>query len=195
MAAPLVDRTVNDIIPPSDHNDVKDYIEDGAYRVKTAWTTMIGQSSSTSVDNNSIFIDSSDGHKLKHKDNSGVVTEVGRDFLPSQSTHGGKFLRTDGTNASWSSLNLLNNTFLQGRNNANSAFVDIIKINTNDKIEFGGDVEFGTLLLSAQVAPSTPSADNAYVYVTASGTTPNRVIELKTKNESGVEVTLSSVVV
>jgi len=125
---------------------------------------------------------------------SGTTLNVSN-TLPSQSTHGGKFLTTDGTNASWSNLNLLNNTFLQGRNNANSAFVDIIKINTSDKIEFGGDVEFGTLLLSAQVAPSTPSADNAYVYVTASGTTPNRVIELKTKNESGVEVTLSSVVV
>lgn len=35
MAAPLVDRSTGDIIPAADHNDVKDYIEDGTYRVNT----------------------------------------------------------------------------------------------------------------------------------------------------------------
>lgn len=35
MASPLVDRQTNDTIPASDHNDVKDYIEDGVYRVNT----------------------------------------------------------------------------------------------------------------------------------------------------------------
>lgn len=35
MAAPLVDRSTGDLIPASDHNDVKDYIEDGTYRVNT----------------------------------------------------------------------------------------------------------------------------------------------------------------
>lgn len=35
MAAPLVERSTGDVIPASDHNDVKDYIEDGTYRVNT----------------------------------------------------------------------------------------------------------------------------------------------------------------
>ena len=35
MTAPLVERATNDPIPASDHNDVKDYIEDGEYRVNT----------------------------------------------------------------------------------------------------------------------------------------------------------------
>lgn len=35
MAAPLVERSTGDIISSSDHNDVKTYIEDGAYRVNT----------------------------------------------------------------------------------------------------------------------------------------------------------------
>ena len=35
MAAPLVERSTNDTIPASDHNDVKDYVEDGTYRVNT----------------------------------------------------------------------------------------------------------------------------------------------------------------
>ncbi len=35
MAPPLVERSTGDVIPASDHNDVKDYIEDGTYRVNT----------------------------------------------------------------------------------------------------------------------------------------------------------------
>jgi len=35
ISAPLVERSTGDIIPASDHNDVKDYIEDGTYRVNT----------------------------------------------------------------------------------------------------------------------------------------------------------------
>lgn len=35
MAPPLVDRATNDLIPASDHNDVKDYLEDAAYRINT----------------------------------------------------------------------------------------------------------------------------------------------------------------
>jgi hypothetical protein len=35
MSPPLVDRSTGDIIAASDHNDVKDYIEDGTYRVNT----------------------------------------------------------------------------------------------------------------------------------------------------------------
>jgi len=35
MSAPLVERSTGDVIPASDHNDVKDYIEDGTYRVNT----------------------------------------------------------------------------------------------------------------------------------------------------------------
>jgi len=35
MAAPVVERSTGDTIPASDHNDVKDYIEDGTYRINT----------------------------------------------------------------------------------------------------------------------------------------------------------------
>ena len=37
MSPPLVSRSTGDIIPASDHNDVKSYIEDGTYRVKTSY--------------------------------------------------------------------------------------------------------------------------------------------------------------
>lgn len=36
MTAPLVDRSTGDVIPASDHNDVKTYIEDAGYRVNTS---------------------------------------------------------------------------------------------------------------------------------------------------------------
>lgn len=36
MSAPLVSRSTGDVIPASDHNDVKSYIEDGTYRVNTS---------------------------------------------------------------------------------------------------------------------------------------------------------------
>lgn len=44
MTAPLVDRNTGDVIPASDHNDVKDYIEDGAYRVNTSALSINGSS-------------------------------------------------------------------------------------------------------------------------------------------------------
>ena len=42
MSAPLVDRNTGDLIPASDHNDVKDYIEDGTYRVNTLSLSIAG---------------------------------------------------------------------------------------------------------------------------------------------------------
>lgn len=35
MSAPLVERNTGDVIPADDHNDVKDYLEDGTYRINT----------------------------------------------------------------------------------------------------------------------------------------------------------------
>lgn len=45
MSAPLVDRNTGDIIPASDHNDVKSYIEDGTYRTNTKALCIQGVSS------------------------------------------------------------------------------------------------------------------------------------------------------
>ena len=51
------------------------------------------------------------------------------------------------------------------------------------------------LYFAVTTAPSTPSSDTQAVYLTGSGTTPNRTLEWKMKNENGDEVILSSVVV
>lgn len=42
-------------------------------------------------------------------------------------------------------------------------------------------------------APTTPSADNVLIYVTASGTSPNREVAWKMKNELGQEIIIASI--
>ena len=49
MSPPLVDRNTGDIIPASDHNDVKDYVEDGTYRVNTLSLSIGGNSAINSA--------------------------------------------------------------------------------------------------------------------------------------------------
>lgn len=44
-------------------------------------------------------------------------------------------------------------------------------------------------------APSTPIANSVVMYVTASGTSPNREVAWKMKNEAGEEIIISSVLV
>ncbi len=53
MAPPLVTRNTNDLIPASDHNDVKAYIEDGSYRVNT---NALSIQSTTAIDSSGNFI-------------------------------------------------------------------------------------------------------------------------------------------
>jgi hypothetical protein len=57
------------------------------------------------------------------------------------------------------------------------------------------DLEFDLLRFEAQVAPATPAADKKVMYLTASGSTPDRLVELKVKNEVGTEIIISSVIV
>lgn len=47
----------------------------------------------------------------------------------------------------------------------------------------------------ATSAPSTPEANTIVMYVTASGTTPNREVAWKIKNQAGDEIIISSVLV
>ena len=60
MAAPLVERSTGDVIPAYDHNDVKDYIEDGTYRVNTLSLNIQGYGeiidSSANVTANSVSV-------------------------------------------------------------------------------------------------------------------------------------------
>ncbi len=56
------------------------------------------------------------------------------------------------------------------------------------------DLEFELLQLTAQTPPATPSADDKYVYVKATGTSPNREVVMCVKNEEGEEIILSSII-
>jgi hypothetical protein len=60
---------------------------------------------------------------------------------------------------------------------------------------FTNEIQISEFVLSAMSAPTTPSSDSMSIYVTASGTTPNREVAYKIKNELGQEIILSSVLV
>jgi len=53
----------------------------------------------------------------------------------------------------------------------------------------------GALQWNKTTAPGTPSADTVKIYVTASGTSPNREVAWKIKNENGDETIISSVLI
>ncbi len=84
------------------------------------------------------------------------------------------------------------NIFIDG------ATISTVTTNTNLVLDPNGT---GTVLLessltqNATAAPSTPLANSMVMYVTASGSSPNREIAWKIKNEAGEEIIISSVLV
>lgn len=60
-------------------------------------------------------------------------------------------------------------------------------------LEFNNTLNFGECQYMARVSPDTPSANYVSVYLTSSGTTPNKIVEWKIKNEAGEEIILSSI--
>lgn len=69
----------------------------------------------------------------------------------------------------------------------------LIDVNDSETgFEFSDTLEFDDCTFIARSEPSTPIADSIVVYVTSSGTSPNKVVEWKIKNELGQEVILHS---
>lgn len=56
-------------------------------------------------------------------------------------------------------------------------------------------ITISTLTQTSTTAPSTPGANSTVMYVTASGTTPNREIAWKVKTEDGTEIIIASILV
>ncbi|HHT9124281.1 MAG TPA: hypothetical protein ACFYD6_00515 [Candidatus Brocadiia bacterium] len=57
------------------------------------------------------------------------------------------------------------------------------------------DIEDGAISFKGMTAPGNPVSDKVALYVTASGTTPNRTVALKCKFQDGTETMLASVLV
>lgn len=167
MAAPLVERSTGDVIPASDHNDVKDYIEDGTYRVNTlslniGGTEVIDSSlnltniNNTGISNtNFVVIDDADAAEndytklstsglvgrsysevktdlsLDNVENTAISTwggssnittvgtigtgtwqgtDVAVGYIDGSSGTNGQVLTSDGTDASWATLDISNDT-------------------------------------------------------------------------------------
>ena len=64
-----------------------------------------------------------------------------------------------------------------------------------DGLGFTDEIQISEFILSAIIAPATPSSDSMSMYVTASGLTPNREVSYKMKNELGQEIIISSILV
>lgn len=60
-------------------------------------------------------------------------------------------------------------------------------------LQFTQDISLDELIHTARVAPTTVANDSVTVYVTATGTSPNREVAYKIKNEYGEEVIISSI--
>ena len=70
MVPPLQDHIVGDIISPSHVNDIKDYVEDGTYRVNTSALCINGVSSSAAViDTAGYFLPV----RIQARDSSGIL--------------------------------------------------------------------------------------------------------------------------
>jgi hypothetical protein len=72
----------------------------------------------------------------------------------------------------------------------------LVGINVGETaLGFVDEIEISEFVLSAVTAPATPLSDSMAMYVTASGTTPNREVSYKMKNELGQEIIISSILV
>lgn len=76
---------------------------------------------------------------------------------------------------------------------ANSANYLVTVNPTATGLQFSQDISLDELIHTARIAPTTVANDSVTVYVTATGTSPNREVAYKIKNELGEEVIISSI--
>lgn len=57
------------------------------------------------------------------------------------------------------------------------------------------DAEFGLIEFSPRIAPTVVDVDTLVLYMTETGTTPNKELALKIKNEDGEEIIISTTLV
>ena len=151
------------------------------------------------------------GSKLVARDASGnfsagAITAsgltIGAITLPATDGTNGQVLTTDGSG---------NVTFADaGGGGGSSSFLglgdtpssysgasnQLVGVNAAENaLGFVDEIEISEFVLSAVTAPTTPAADSMAMYVTASGTTPNREVSYKMKNELGQEIIISSILV
>lgn len=91
MAPPLVTRATNDLIPASDHNDVKAYIEDGSYRINTNALSIQG---TTAIDSSGNFF-----LKITSQARGDILYYNGTNWVRLAASTAGYKLQTNGAGA------------------------------------------------------------------------------------------------
>jgi len=66
---------------------------------------------------------------------------------------------------------------------------------SENSVTFTNEIGIDELILEATTAPTSVASDSVSMYVTATGTTPNREVAYKIKNELGQEIIISSILV
>lgn len=91
-------------------------------------------------------------------------------------------------------FNRRGNVYIKEDNNGNLAFRD--RYNETEVTLSNLLALLGTLItIQAAADPGTPTANSGYLFLTASGTTPNRTIKLMTRLEDGTDVIIVSAIV
>lgn len=93
---------------------------------------------------------------------------------------------------------LANSQWIQGRNSGDTAWVNIIRVNSLDEVEINSSVfsgiSFSELMFEAGEVPDTPVTDAFKIYAYTTGTTPNKEIVLYALDKSGVSIVLTSMI-
>lgn len=111
----------------------------------------------------------------------------------------GQVLTSNGSAVYWSSVSGGASAFT-GLSDVPTSYAGkanyIVTVNSSETgLAFSNNIAFDYLSFSSQASPSTPSADTSKMYMTSSGSSPNREVALKMKNELGDEIIISSVLV
>jgi hypothetical protein len=111
----------------------------------------------------------------------------------------GQVLSSNATGVYWATVSGGSNTFISLTDVPSSytgAANKLVAVSAGATgLGFTDEIQISEFVLTAMSAPTTPSADSMSIYVTASGTTPNREVAYKIKNELGQEIILSSILV
>jgi hypothetical protein len=128
--------------------------------------------------------------------NSTIVTIPTTIALSANGSNGtsGQVLTSNGTGVYWNNNRFTNLTDAPGSYSGAGGYLVAVNPGATGLV-FANDIELDELVHTASIAPSIIAADSVTVYVTASGTSPNREVAYKIKNELNQEIIISSILV
>ena len=103
-------------------------------------------------------------------------------------------MKSNGTIAYWSNNSFKTLSDVPSVYTGNAGSFVVVNA-TEDGLTFSNNVTLSDIAFTSQAAPGTPSSDSMRMYMTSSGSSPNKEVAIKFKNELGEEIILSSILV